>query len=184
VPSTVESAPRVIVGPTQFPSADGSAMISKWEVILDSGAKLLTYSERCFNVINSHIDEDLVFLVEMNSRNPDMPPKITDVRTVAGEELFSAARGKASFAAGRTPGGPAQLAPVPTGGGKFDKAYRNTPEGQRSEQRSIHRSVALQYGTQLALKFVESPTPDDVTTFADYFYDWLQRPFEEGAENG
>jgi hypothetical protein len=167
MPTTVESIPRVIVGPTTFevPGDDGKAVtLSKWEVILDSGAKLLTYSPRAFDAINARIDQPTVFLAELNSKNPDMPPKITVVRDMEGTELFNAAGGKAG---GR-----------PGGGGRPQAAYRNTAEGAEKERQSIHRSVALQQAVAVFAGHADGSA--DIIAMAEDFYAWLQDSEDEG----
>ena len=59
------------------------------------------------------------------------------------------------------------------GGGGFQVRYRDTEEGQRREQDSIHRSVALQHAVGYAASAVLDT--DRLLAVADRFYDWLSK---------
>ncbi len=65
----------------------------------------------------------------------------------------------------------------PSGGG-FQIRFRDTEEGQRREQESIHRSVALTQAVALVAALKPSSEPWDNMTLntAERFYQWLQEP--------
>lgn len=69
---------------------------------------------------------------------------------------------------GQPGGGGGQRAP-------YQPRYRDTPEGTRSEQDSIHRSVALQMAVAWLPRVDDKFTSSDVTQVADVFYAWLSQ---------
>ncbi len=69
---------------------------------------------------------------------------------------------------------------APSGGGRapYQPRYRDTPEGTRSEQDSIHRSVALEHAVVFIgnmEKRLQNTTSNDVIQCADLFYGWLSQ---------
>src|SRR5215510_11807740 len=173
MPVTVEATALVVAGPETFQGSDG-ATISKWEVILDSGAKLLTYSQKCFDVVNANLNKPLTFLCELNSRNPDMPPKVVVVRDETGDLYdYNAAKAGAARAGGG--GGQSGFR-----AGRAQAAYRNTAEGAADERASIHRSVALQQAVLVLGQNADGS--QDVIALAEDFFDWLQGGGEDEPE--
>jgi hypothetical protein len=92
----------------------------------------------------------------------------------AGWEVKTSAKGKDYLALPKAPKG---------GGGGFAAAFRNSEEGQKREQDSIHRSVAL---TQAVAEF-PGCSFDEVTKLlqvAERFYEWLSGAAPAASDKG
>lgn len=76
----VDAMVRAIAGPETLSNGG-----SKWSIVLDNGAMLVTFSDGCQKALGNNLDVNLTFTTEEPS-NPGMAPKITKV--MKGSELI------------------------------------------------------------------------------------------------
>lgn len=102
-----------------------------YELVTDSGARIVTFSNRCADAVNTHLQQDLIFDVDDSDATRD--PRVVTLKTATGETLYDKNAGSAWRQGGGGGGG---------GGGAPRKEWVDTTP-QENARRAVGCAIAL-----------------------------------------